>query len=151
MNQQEKSLILFYHENSQACQKLKQFLPKDKNIQMVNVSQVPNIPPVITSVPALIIDNSEVLLGKKVFDYFNKSDEMEYLNFSGKNSLSTFGFSTLDEDNNIESGSIFSSIDAPDMSQGIPEWVDTDDKKGLDLDRLQNEREEMAKSLAPKQ
>ena len=76
---------------------------------------------------------------------------MEYLNFSGKNSLSTFGFSTLDEDNNIESGSIFSSIDAPDMSQGIPEWVDKDDKKGLDLDRLQNEREEMAKSLAPKQ
>jgi hypothetical protein len=149
MNQPEKSLILFYHENSQACQKLKQFIPKDKKIQIVDVSQVSNLPQAITSIPALVIDNSEVLLGKKVFDYFNKTDEMEYLNFSGKNSGSTFGFSMLDDDNNVESGGMFSSIDAPDMSKGIPEWNDDDNNKGtLDLDRFQNEREEFNKSLS---
>lgn len=152
MNQQEKSLILFFHPESEACKKLKQFIPSDKKIQIVNVSQVANIPQAITSIPALVVDNSEILMGKKVFDYFNKTDEMEYLNFSGKNSGSSFGFSMIGEDNNIESGSMFSSIDAPDMSQGIPEWNDENNGKSeLDLDRLQSERAEMVKSMAPKQ
>ena len=152
MNQQEKTLILFFHESSPACQKLKQFLPKDKNIQLVNVAQVSNIPQQITSIPALIIDNSEVLLGKKVFDYFNKTDEMEYLNFSGKGSGSSFGFSMLGDEDNVESGGLFSSIDAPDMSKGIPEWNDDNNEKNtLDLDKLQSERAEMFKSMAPPQ
>ena len=35
MNQQEKSLILFYHEESQACQKLKQYIPSNIKIQIL--------------------------------------------------------------------------------------------------------------------
>ena len=152
MNQQEKSLILFFHPESEACKKLKQFIPNDKNIQIVNISQVTNIPQAITSIPALVIDNSQILIGKKVFDYFNKSDEIEYLNFSGKNSGSSFGFSMIGEDNNVESSSMFSSLDAQDMSQGIPEWNEENNGKGdLDLDRLQNERAEMEKAITPKQ
>lgn len=152
MDQQEKSLILFFHESSPACQKLKQILPSDKNIQIVNVSQIANIPQQITSIPALIVDNKEVLLGKKVFDYFNKTDEMEYLNFSGKGSGSSFGFSMLGDEDNVESGSMFSSIGAEDMSKGVPEWNDEEgNKKDLDIDRLQNERSEMFKDMPPRQ
>ena len=152
MDQQEKSLILFFHETSPACQKLKQILPSDKKIQMVNVEQVANIPQQITSIPALVIGNTEVLLGKKVFDYFNKTDEMEYLNFSGKGLSSSFGFSMLGEEDNVESGSMFSSIGDEDMSKGVPEWNDEEGhKKDLDIDRLQNERAEMFKDMPPRQ
>ena len=146
MNQPEKSLILFFHKDSKACQKLKKILPTDKKIQIVDVTQVSNLPQQITSIPALLIDNSEVFLGKKVFDYFNKTDEMEYLNFSGKNSGSSFGFSSIGDDDNVESSGLFSIIDAEDMSKGVPEWNDDNQKSDLDLDRLQNERAEMFKS-----
>ena len=90
------NLILFFHEQSKACQKLKEFIPKDKKIQIVDVSRVNNIPSSIKSIPTLVINNKEILSGKKVFDYFNKSDEIEYLNFSGKNS--GFAFSSIDAD-----------------------------------------------------
>lgn len=149
MNQQEKSLILFFHPESEACKKLKQFIPNDKNIQIVNISQVTNIPQAITSIPALVIDNSQILIGKKVFDYFNKSDEIEYLNLSGKNS--GFSFSPLDDDNSNThlSTSLFSSIDMPSISDGIPKWEDNenDASKTLDIDKLQAERDTMFKSL----
>jgi len=151
MNQEEKTLILFYHDNSPACQKLLKILPKEKKIQMVNVSQVSNIPSSITSIPALVVDNTQVLLGKKVFDFFSKTDEVEYLNFS-QNKNSSVGFTMLDDDDNDASGSMFSSIDAESMTKGIPEWNTDDDKKGeLDLDRLQNERAEMIKTTQPPQ
>jgi len=118
---------------------------------MVNVSQVSNIPSSITSIPALVVDNTQVLLGKKVFDFFSKTDEVEYLNFS-QNKNSSVGFTMLDDDDNDASGSMFSSIDAESMTKGIPEWNTDDDKKGeLDLDRLQNERAEMIKTTQPPQ
>ena len=150
MKQEEKTLILFYHDSSPACQKLLKILPKEQKIQMVNVSQVSNIPSSITSIPALVVDNTQVLLGKKVFDFFNKTDEMEYLNFS-QNKNSGVGFTMLDDVENDPSGSMFSSIDAESMTKGIPEWTSDDDKKGelLDLDRLQNERAEMIKTTQP--
>jgi hypothetical protein len=149
MDTESVTLILFYHEDSPACQKLKDLLPKDKQIQMVNISQVSNIPTSITSIPALVVNNKEVLLGKKVFDYFNKSDEIEYLNFSaGKNTNA--GFSGIGDDDHINSGSMFSTIGNDSMSQGIPVWDDDDtDKPKLDLDKLQNERAETLKSVMP--
>lgn len=152
MENNNKSLILFYHEESPACQKLKNVLPKDKNIQFANVANIQVLPKEITSIPALIVDNKEVLLGKKVFDYFSKSDDMEYLNFGGKNSTLSFGFSTIGDEDNVESGSGFSSINAPDMSNGVPEWNDeSNDSKVLDIDRLQSERDELMRAVAPKQ
>lgn len=138
------NLILFFHEGSKACQKLKEFIPKDKKIQIVDVSKVRNIPSSIKSLPSLVINNKDVLSGKKVFDYFNKSEEIEYLNFKGKNS--GFNFSGLNDDN-IESNNLFSSLDMPSMSEGVPKWNEDDTKETIDIDKLQNERETMFKGI----
>ena len=40
-------------------QKLKEFIPKDKKIQIVDVSTVNNIPSSIKSIPTLVINNKE--------------------------------------------------------------------------------------------
>uniref|UniRef100_A0A6C0LGI4 Thioredoxin domain-containing protein n=1 Tax=viral metagenome TaxID=1070528 RepID=A0A6C0LGI4_9ZZZZ len=141
------NIILFFHEQSKACQKLKEFIPKDKKIQIIDVSKVNNIPSSIKSIPTLVINNKEILSGKKVFDYFNKSDEIEYLNFSGKSS--SFSFSSIDdkEVGNIESNTMFSSIDMPSISDGIPKWEENETKEGLDIDKLQAERDSMFKGV----
>ena len=141
------NLILFFHEQSKACQKLKEFIPKDKKIQIVDVSRVNNIPSSIKSIPTLVINNKEILSGKKVFDYFNKSDEIEYLNFTGKNS--GFAFSSIDDNElgSIESNTMFSSIDMPSISDGVPKWEDNDTKEALDIDKLQAERDSMFKAV----
>ena len=141
------NLILFFHEQSKACQKLKEFIPKDKKIQIVDVSRVNNIPSSIKSIPTLVINNKEILSGKKVFDYFNKSDEIEYLNFSGKNS--GFAFSSIDDNDvgSIESNTMFSSIDTPSISDGVPKWEDSDTKETLDIDKLQAERDSIFKAV----
>ena len=144
------NLILFFHEQSGACQKLKEFIPKDKKIQIVDVARVGNIPSSIKSIPTLVINNKEILTGKKVFDYFNKSDEIEYLNFTGKNS--GFTFSSIDDNDMraIESNAIFSSIDTPSISEGVPKWEDGDTKQSLDIDKLQAERDSMFKAVQQK-
>ena len=141
------NLILFFHEQSKACQKLKEFIPKDKKIQIVDISRVNNIPSSIKSIPTLVINNKEILSGKKVFDYFNKSDEIEYLNFSGKNL--GFAFSSIDDNEigNIQSNTIFSSIDMPSISDGVPKWDENDTKETLDIDKLQAERDSMFKTV----
>lgn len=141
------SLILFFHEQSKACQKLKEFIPQDKKIQIVDVSKANNIPSSIKSIPTLVLNNKEILSGKKVFDYFNKTDEIEYLNFSGKNA--GFTFSSIDDKDvgNIESNTMFSSLDTPSISDGIPKWEENDTKDALDLDKLQAERESMFKAV----
>ena len=146
-NNNNDNLILFFHEQSKACQKLKEFIPKDAKIQIVDVSRVTNIPSSIKSIPTLVRNNKEILSGKKVFDYFNKSDEIEYLNFFGKNS--GFAFSSIDDNEvgNIESNTMFSSIDTPSISEGIPKWDENDTKESLDIDKLQAERDTMFKSL----
>ena len=140
------SLILFFHENSTACQKLKEFLPKDKKIQIVDISTVNNIPSSIKSIPTLVINNKEILSGKKVFDYFNKTQDIEYLNFSSKNS--GFAFSNINDNDldNVESNALFSSIDTPSISEGVPKWEENDSKQTLDIDKLQAERDTMFKA-----
>lgn len=142
------TLILFYHEESKPCQKLKEFLPKDKKIQMVDISKVQNIPASIKSVPTLVVNNKDILSGKKVFEFFNKKDEIEYLTLSGKNS--GFTFSSIDDnDSSItdNSTSLYSSLDMPSMSDGVPKWEDDNVDKGIDIDKLQSERDTMFKSI----
>ena len=143
--------VLFFHEESPACQKLKQHIPKDTKINYVNVAQVSNIPQSITSIPALIINNKDILLGKKVFDYFNKSDDMEYLCLTNKTSPCIF--STIESDDNPDdSSSMFSSINEKSMNEGVPEWNEESSKNNsLDLDKLQSERSEMFKLNDKKQ
>jgi hypothetical protein len=150
-SQNAESLILFYHEQSKPCQKLKDIIPKDKKIQYVNIAQVNNIPSSITSVPALVRNNKEVLLGKKVFDYFNKTDEIEYLSLSGKGGGGGFGFSSLDEGSGADniSSSMFSSLDAGSIADGLPQWEDDGqgNKQSVDIDQLQMERDSMFKPV----
>lgn len=135
-----ENLILFYHEDSPACKKLLGNLPQDKQIQKVNINQVPQMPPGITSIPALLINNQKVLQGKEVFDYLNANNEMDSFTFNSKMGGAMM-FSSLDNDS-IESNGVFSSIDSPNMNEGVPEWIETDDKKEIDLDRYQAERQQ---------
>tara|TARA_Y100000816_G_C25693399_1_gene366697 strand:+ start:26 stop:487 length:462 start_codon:yes stop_codon:yes gene_type:complete len=142
--EENSSLILFYHPQSKACEKLKGVLKElsqelQKKMQFVNIDELQNIPPSITNIPALVINNKDVLLGKAVFDYFNKKDEMEFISFGNKHSGLIANGSFLDSDN-IESNSMFSSIDAPSISEGVPEFNDNDEGKSFDLNKLQEAR-----------
>jgi len=135
------TLILFYHDQSPACIKLKELLtknPPEKTIKYVNISSIQEIPKAIISIPALIVNDKDLILGKKVFDYFQKSDDMEYIQFSSKNSGIISSFSSL-EDDNVESGSMFSTLDAPCISKGVPEYNEENESK-LDLDKFTSER-----------
>ena len=142
-NETQDSLTLFFHNKSSACQKLKDVLPSDKKIQFVDIEQLISIPAEIKSIPALVVNNNTVLLGKKVYDYFTKSDEMECHVFGGKKSCSIF--SQLDDSTSyLDSGSYFSSLDSPTIDKGIPEWnEDNNNDKMVDIDKLQAERATM--------
>lgn len=115
-NQNKISLILFFHEESKACQNLKQFIPKNMNIQTIDIAKTNNIPTVITSLPALIIDNKELLMGKKVFDYFKSNIEFEFYNLKENNSYSNF------DNDNSNDNSIYTTIDWSGTYSGVPEW-----------------------------
>lgn len=140
----DENIILFIHTESKACQKLQPLLPKDKKIQILDISQINNLPPQITSVPAVILNNKDILVGKKVFDFFNKTDDMEYINFNTKNGFNIgSSFSSINDDN-VASSNYFSTIDSDSISVGIPEWKgEGEGGKTLDLDRLQAERAEL--------
>lgn len=146
-----ENIILFYHEKSPACQKLKQFIPKDKKIEYVNIEHNNNIPPQITSLPAIILDNKEILLGKKVFDYFNKTDDMEYINFSNKNSSLASMYSSIDDDTNLgDSNNSYSLLDEKCISDGLPEWKETESNDLIDIDKLQMQRTNMFPQIEKK-
>jgi hypothetical protein len=147
---QEDTLILFFHEQSNACNKLKEIIPKDKKIQYVNIAYANNIPPSVQSVPALVINNKDLLTGKKVFDYFQKSDEMEFFSFSGKNSGFS-NFSTIGDSDNVDSNSMFSSIDASSMADGVPKWDESEESKSIDIDSLQSQRSILIKEQEQQQ
>ena len=147
----ENTLILFYHKDSSACNKLFQIIPKEQKIQYVDIATINNIPQSIKSIPSLVINNSEILTGKKVFDYFGKTDEIEYIGFSCKGSgLCTFS-NINDDSSNVDSNSTFSSIDMPDMSSGVPKWDEnSDSKQTIDMDKLQAERSSMFQKIDKK-
>jgi len=142
-----ENLILFYHEDSPACKKLLSNLPQDKNIQLVNINQVPQMPPGITSIPALLINNQKVLQGKEVFDYLHANNEMDSFTFNCKTSYGIV-FTDLNNDN-TESNTNYSSINTPSMNEGVPQWLESDSKSTIDLDKLQKERQELVKKYSP--
>tara|TARA_E500000178_G_scaffold333139_1_gene367714 strand:+ start:3046 stop:3483 length:438 start_codon:yes stop_codon:yes gene_type:complete len=139
----EDNLILFIHAQSNACNKLKQILPKDKNIQILDISTINNLPPQITSIPALVINNKDLLLGKKVFDYFNNEDLMECLVFNNSKYCSA-NYSNIDSDI-IEHHNEYSSIDANSIADGVPTYQENDSNNVLDIERLQTERDNLFK------
>lgn len=133
-------LVLFYHEQSIACQKLKEYIPKDiKNLNLVDISKTYNIPTEITSIPALLINNKDLLIGKGVFDFFNKKDDIDFLNLCSKNSGCSF--STIDDNDNISSNGLYSTIDMPSISNGVPQWNDEKQDKLIDIDRFMADRD----------
>ena len=146
MGTQNESLILFYHEDSNACKKLMPLIPNDKKIQYVNVGKTNNIPKNITSIPALLINNEKLLVAKKVFDYFNEKDEIEFYDFNNNNS---FGFSSIDDNDTSDfSNDKFSSLEYPSISKGLPEYKDIDDKSTIDIESLQSDRDKLLSNFA---
>ena len=127
-------LILFHHENSKACQKLINLIPKDTKIKYVNIQTLQQIPNSVKSVPCLIVDGNNSYIGKDAFNYFNSSNEIEYVNLCGKNG-SKCTFSTLDTDS-IESNGIFSCINENDMSTGVPKYEEQTQERSMDLDKF---------------
>ena len=135
--QEETSLLLFFHNDSLPCNKLMKLIPKGKKIQYVDIEQIDNLPQEVTSVPCLVLNGKDILLGKKAFDYFNEVDDIGFIDFACKNSLTSF--SSIDNPDNIESGNGFSSIDDKGMQHGIPEYSE-EEQSNIDLDKLTQER-----------
>ena len=135
------TLILFFHPDSDPCKKLMDIIPKDKKINYINVMQVRELPNEITNIPSMIVNQKKILSGKDVFDYFQKNDDYMYVSLSNSklSGLENL-YSTIDDDNNnIESSSIFSSINGPSITDGLLEYKEEKDNT-LDLERLQAER-----------
>lgn len=137
--------ILFHHKNSQACQKLLQLIPKDSKIQYVDIGTLQKIPSSVKSVPCLIVDGSNVYLGKDAFNYFSSHNELEFVNLCGKNG-SKCVFSTLDDDS-IESNGLFSSLTENDMAKGVPKYDEEKQGTQLDVDKLTALRAEEFNSI----
>lgn len=130
-NNQEntKQVILFFHPESQPCIKLREVVSKstkNKKINFINIADVQTLPSNISSIPALLIDNKQVLLGKKVFNYFQEEDEFGYVSFSSTKNNSISNFSNINDSSEVDSNGLFSSIDAPDMSIGVPTYNEED-------------------------
>ena len=145
-------ILLFFHPQSKACIKLRDIVSKSKkneNLKFINIEDLNQIPPNISSVPALTLNN-KILMGKEVFDYFSKEDseEMGFIGFSGKlgNSFANFYSSIEDDENNIQ-GSMFATIDGPSMNEGVPTYVEGDDKNGLKIEDITSQRANLDKEL----
>lgn len=133
----ENNILLFFHPGSNACNKLREVVsksPKNKNIKYINISDLNNIPSGITSIPALLINNKEILLGKDVFNYFYEEEEIGFLGFNNKGSNNIANlYSTIDDDS-IVSGTNFSTLDAPAINDGIPTYEESESK----IDKLED-------------
>jgi hypothetical protein len=135
------TLILFYHPESNPCKKLMDIIPKDKKISYINVVQVRELPNEITNIPSMIVNQKKILSGKDVFNYFQKNDDYMYVSLSNSKMSGLQNlYSTIDDDNNnVESSSIFSSINGPSITDGLVEYKE-EKNTTLDLERLQAER-----------
>ena len=143
----QDTMILFFHPDSPACKKILPLLPKDKHIEKVNVAQLATIPPSITTIPTLVINNSRLLKGKELFNFLNSSDEMEYIDLSFKNSNITY--SSLSDSDTIESNSSFTGINNMEYN-GVPSWSETDNEKSIDIDQYQKHRDEVMSNIQQK-
>ena len=143
-----KKITLFIHKDSKPCQNLIDLIKnhsKKFNIDMVDIAEVNSnqIPNEIKSLPALVVNSgSELKKKKKVFDYFQNLD-IEYVDLNSQARNLGYSFEAFgDIDNsNVQTNSIFSSINEKDMSFGIPEYNDNNSNGEIDLSKIQEERE----------
>ena len=104
---QEKtqSIILVYHPSCQACRRLIEKIPDScKDIQLLNIMTLPEIPAQITKVPCLVIDKSQFITGKEAFD---KCEQI----ISGPSCYNVYGGSSggfLDNNQNFSSNNFTS-------------------------------------------
>ena len=124
------SCIIFYHPNSEACNKFKSILPKDKEYKFINVETLNIIPKEVDSVPCLIVDDNKIYKGKDAFDYFSRDNEMECISLCGKHS--TCSYSVLENESSIESTEKFSTINDDGMLTGVPTYDENQSNKNLD-------------------
>lgn len=145
-NQKEQEkIILFIHKDSNPCKKIIEVIKnhsKKFNLEIGEISQMQTIPSQIKNLPALVIENGTKLIeGKEVFNYF-QNQELVFidLNSSSKNFGSSIG-SSFGDYNNLDNNTnnLFSSLNEDDMSKGIPEYKE-EDNKTIDLEKIQKER-----------
>ena len=147
---QSSNILLFFHPNSQACIKLRDIVAKskkNKNLKYINIDDLESIPSHINSIPCLIINNNQILNGKEVFQYFNKEDEdLQFLGFSSKlgSSLANF-YSSIDDENEI-TGTLYSSIDSPNMNEGIPTYNENQNNS-VKMEDITSQRANLDKEL----
>ena len=101
------------------------------------------IPREITSLPALVIKNgSELIFGKKVFDFF-QNKEIEYIDLNSQSKSFGYSFEVIGDVNSSinQSNHFFSSINEKDMSFGIPEYNDNTLQKEIDISKIQEDRD----------
>ena len=130
------NMIVFYHPNSEACNKFKNIIPKDTQVKFINIQTLQNIPSGVKSVPCLIVDDKNVYTGKDAFNYFSSKNELECISLCSKNSKCSF--STLTDDS-VESNCEFSCIDQDSMSKGIPKYEEKSNNQ-MNLDEFAKQR-----------
>ena len=132
-------MLLFIHKSSEPCKKLIKLIPKDINMNVIDIEINPGIPKEITSVPAIIIDNKKLLLGKECFDLFTKENDLECVSFCTKGS-SMCCYSDIDSDV-LKSNQSFSIIDEKPMNDGVKEWKEENDSNLRTLESLEKQRQ----------
>lgn len=147
---QTSDILLFFHPNSQACIKLRDIVAKskkNKNLKYINIDELNTIPSHISSIPCLIINNNKILNGKDVFQYFSEeNEEMQFLGFSSKlgSSLANF-YSSIDDENEI-AGTTYSSIDSPNINDGIPTYNENENNS-VKMEDITSQRANLDKEL----
>jgi len=121
--QSQQPVILFYSGNCSFCQKFITELKKNQalmqNVQGVQV-EGGNIPRQVQSVPTLMLNGSQLLVGQQAFEWLNKqSGELEAAPMLGAKGAGTSSFSFLDGGSEDGVNSVFSMIGAQNGSAGI--------------------------------
>ena len=91
---EEEDIILFIHKMSKACNKLLPLIKEhnSNNLKIIDITQLNNLPSQITSIPALILKNETLLLGKDVFDYFTNDKNVYFKSNDDDDELDNYQF-----------------------------------------------------------
>jgi hypothetical protein len=91
-----KSIILFFHPQCKACQRLLSTIKDKSGITFINIYEE-EVKYNITSVPCIILDKSKMLVGKQCFELFEAKKELRCVN-----TKRSVGFSEISTGKNSE-------------------------------------------------
>lgn len=130
-------IIIVYHPQCKASQKLLSMVNNMKGIKLVNILTMSQIPPQIKSVPAGIINDNTLISGKELFA------KIEGI-VTGPTSLNIYGSSNkatfIGDNNDFNLNSNFSSFGAnrgTDGTVGVPNW---DESQARTINDIEAER-----------